>query len=55
LDKLSKELIEFETVDARHLVQLIEEYAVDKVGVEKLLHGHSRNGHPDGHPDGHRE
>jgi cell division protease FtsH len=49
LDKLSKELIEFETVDARHLVQLIEEYAVDKVGVEKLLHGHSRNGHPDGH------
>ena len=55
LDKLSRELIEFETVDARHLVQLIEEYAVDKVGVEKLLHGHSRNGHPDGHPDGHRE
>jgi hypothetical protein len=49
LDKLAKELIEFETVDARHLVQLIEEYAVDKVGVEKLLHGHSRNGHPDGH------
>jgi cell division protease FtsH len=49
LDKLSKELIEYETVDARHLVQLIEEYAVDKVGVEKLLHGHSRNGHPDGH------
>jgi hypothetical protein len=28
---------------------------VDKVGVEKLLHGHSRNGHPEGHPDGHRE
>jgi cell division protease FtsH len=55
LDKLSRELIEYETVDARHLVQLIEEYAVDKVGVEKLLHGHSRNGHPDGHPDGHRE
>jgi cell division protease FtsH len=55
LDKLSRELIEFETVDARHLVQLIEDYAVDKVGVEKLLHGHSRNGHPDGHPDGHRE
>jgi cell division protease FtsH len=49
LDKLAKELIEYETVDARHLVQLIEEYAVDKVGVEKLLHGHSRNGHPDGH------
>jgi cell division protease FtsH len=49
LDKLAKELIEYETVDARHLVKLIEEYAVDKVGVEKLLHGHSRNGHPDGH------
>jgi cell division protease FtsH len=49
LDKLARELIEHETVDARHLVRLIEEYAVDKVGVEKLLHGHSRNGHPDGH------
>jgi cell division protease FtsH len=55
LDKLAKELIEYETVDARHLVSLIEEYAVDKVGVEKLLHGHSRNGHPDRNPDGHRE
>jgi cell division protease FtsH len=55
LDKLAQELIEYETVDAQHLVRLIEEYAVDKVGVEKLLHGHSRNGHPDGHPDGHRE
>ena len=54
-DKLAQELIEYETVDAQHLVRLIEEYAVDKVGVEKLLHGHSRNGPPDGHPDGHRE
>src|SRR5919112_4081867 len=43
LDKLSRELIEFETVDARHLVQLIEEYAVDKVGVgEPSLNGHQR-------------
>jgi cell division protease FtsH len=43
LDKLSKELIEYETVDARHLVQLIEEYAVDKVGVEEpSLNGHQR-------------
>ena len=50
LDKLSKELIEYETVDARHLASLIEEYAVDKVGVEKLLHGHSRNGRQD-NPD----
>src|SRR4028118_1555368 len=47
LDKLSKELIEFETVDARHLVQLIEEYAVDKVGVEKLL-PNPDGGHPRG-------
>jgi cell division protease FtsH len=28
LDKLSKELIEYETVDAEHLNRLIEEYAV---------------------------
>jgi cell division protease FtsH len=28
LDKLSKELIEYETVDAEHLRRLIEEYAV---------------------------
>jgi cell division protease FtsH len=43
LDKLARELIEYETVDARHLVQLIEEYAVDKVGVvEPSLNGHQR-------------
>jgi cell division protease FtsH len=47
LERLSKDLIEYETVDARHLANLIEEYAVDKVGVEKLLHGHSRNGRQD--------
>jgi len=29
LDKLSSELIEYETVDAKHLKHLIEEYAVD--------------------------
>ena len=28
LDKLSKELIEYETADAEHLKRLIEEYAV---------------------------
>jgi cell division protease FtsH len=28
LEKLSKELIEYETVDAKHLIRLIEEYAV---------------------------
>jgi cell division protease FtsH len=45
LDKLSKELIEVETVDAKHLIRLIEEYAVDEIHVD----GPSRNGHPDGH------
>jgi cell division protease FtsH len=45
LDKLSKELIEYETVDANHLMRLIEEYAVDEVHAD----GPSRNGHPDGH------
>jgi cell division protease FtsH len=45
LDKLSKELIEVETVDANHLMRLIEEYAVDEIHAD----GPSRNGHPDGH------
>jgi cell division protease FtsH len=45
LDKLSKELIEYETVDAKHLLRLIEEHAVDEVHAE----GPSRNGHPDGY------
>jgi cell division protease FtsH len=45
LEKLSKELIEVETVDAKHLMRLIEEYAVDEIQVD----GPSRNGHPDGH------
>jgi cell division protease FtsH len=44
LDKLSKELIEYETVDAKHLMRLIEEHAVDEVRTD----GPSRNGHPDG-------
>jgi cell division protease FtsH len=45
LEKLSKELIEYETVDAKHLIRLIEEYAVDEIHIK----GPSRNGHPDGH------
>jgi cell division protease FtsH len=45
LDKLSKELIEYETVDAEHLKRLIEEYAVDKVPFEG----------PRPHPNGHQE
>jgi cell division protease FtsH len=46
LDKLSKELIEYETVDAKHLLRLIEEYAVDEVspnGVVPDSDGHYRN------------
>ncbi len=46
LDKLSADLIEYETVDAAHLRRLIEEYAVDKVGLEKL-DAASRNGRAD--------
>jgi cell division protease FtsH len=45
LNKLSEELIEYETVDANHLIRLIEEHAVDEIHVD----GPSRNGHPDGH------
>jgi hypothetical protein len=41
--RISKELIEYETVDARHLVQLIEEYAVDEIYLEEpSLNGHQR-------------
>ncbi|HEY6751728.1 MAG TPA: ATP-dependent zinc metalloprotease FtsH [Rubrobacteraceae bacterium] len=36
LDKLSKELIEFETVDSKHLARLVEEYAVDEVSAESV-------------------
>jgi cell division protease FtsH len=36
LDKLSKDLIEYETVDAKHLKRLIDEYAVDNVAAGKL-------------------
>jgi cell division protease FtsH len=41
LEKLSGDLIEYETVDAKHLAALIEEYAVD----EAHFDGSSRNGH----------
>jgi cell division protease FtsH len=34
LDKLSKDLIEYETVDSKHLARLVEEYAVDTVPAE---------------------
>jgi cell division protease FtsH len=43
LDKLARELIEHETVDARHLARLIEEYAVDEIYFEKpSLNGYQR-------------
>ena len=41
LVKLSEDLIEYETVDAKHLLRLVEEYAVDKVH----MGGPHRNGH----------
>jgi cell division protease FtsH len=46
LDKLSKDLIEYETVDAKHLAHLVEEYAVDKVPADSAVpnpDGHSRD------------
>ena len=50
LDKLAKDLIEYETVDAKHLARLVEEYAVDKVPAESALpnpDGHHRNDYQD--------
>jgi len=44
LDKLAKDLIEYETVDAKHLARLVEEYAVDKVPAESAVP------EPDGRP-----
>ena len=46
LDKLSKELIEVETVDAKHLQRLIEEYAAEEVSPNGAIpdsDGHYRN------------
>jgi cell division protease FtsH len=43
VEKLSKDLIEYETVDAKHLRRLVEEYAVDPVHFES--EGPHRNGH----------
>ena len=36
LEKLSKDLIEYETVDAKHLKHLIEEYAVGSVAPQRV-------------------
>ncbi len=46
LDKLAKDLIEYETLDAGHLKCLVEEYAVDGAALDKLC---------DLSPNGHRE
>ncbi len=51
LEKLSRDLIEYETVDAAHLKSLIEEYAVDEVD-EVHIGGPHRNGHEG---NGHQE
>jgi cell division protease FtsH len=37
LDKLAKDLIEYETVDAEHLARLIEEYAIDRVSADSAV------------------
>ena len=47
LDKLAKDLIEYETVDSSHLARLVQEFAVDKVPAESAVPN------PDGHPRGH--
>jgi len=51
VNKLSADLIEYETVDAKHLKRLVEQYAVDNVSPNGALpdvsypNGQSRNGH----------
>jgi cell division protease FtsH len=50
LNKLSAELIEYETVDAKHLKRLIEEYAVDNIspnGAEPSPDGRYRGSYQD--------
>jgi len=43
VNKLAEDLIEYETVDAKHLKRLVEEYAVDPIHFEP--EGPYRNGH----------
>ncbi len=47
LGKLAKDLIEYETVDSKHLVCLVEEYAVDRVSAESAI-PNPDGGHPRG-------
>jgi cell division protease FtsH len=44
VDKLSGDLIEYETVDSKHLARLVEEYAIDEIPLDKLDEL-STNGH----------
>jgi len=46
VNKLSSDLIEYETVDSKHLARLVEEYAVERVPAE------SATPNIDGHPRG---
>jgi cell division protease FtsH len=46
VDKLSGDLIEYETVDSKHLARLVEEYAVDRVPADSALP--NQDGHPRG-------
>jgi cell division protease FtsH len=46
VDKLASDLIEFETVDSKHLARLVEEYAVDRVSADSALP--NQDGHPRG-------
>ena len=47
LDKLAKDLIEYETVDSKHLARLVDEYAVDRVSAESAI-PNPDGGHPRG-------
>jgi cell division protease FtsH len=46
IDKLASDLIEYETVDSKHLARLVEEYAVDRVPADSALP--NQDGHPRG-------
>ena len=46
VDKLSSDLIEYETVDSAHLARLVDQYAVDRVSADSALP--NQDGHPRG-------
>ncbi len=47
LEKLAKDLIEYETVDSKHLARLVDEYAVDRVSADSAI-PNPDGGHPRG-------